>query len=110
LVREQTARIAAEAKVKEVNSEIEELSASLFQQANDMVAAERRENARLRDKIKELESSGGDLVGSLREENERLQGKLKLMEQREVERKRRLEKLESAQKRIDRVRTMLAPR
>ncbi|EME85598.1 uncharacterized protein MYCFIDRAFT_210275 [Pseudocercospora fijiensis CIRAD86] len=110
LVKEQTARIAAENKVKAVNAEVEELSASLFQQANDMVAQERRENAALRDKIKELETAGGDVAQVIRKENERLKQKLEAMEQRDAERKRRLEKLEAAQKRIDRVRTMLTPR
>ncbi|KAI5368094.1 Putative GDP/GTP exchange factor Sec2, guanine nucleotide exchange factor RAB3IL/RAB3IP/Sec2 [Septoria linicola] len=111
LIKEQTARIAAETKLKEVNSEVEELSASLFQQANDMVAAERRENAVLRDKIKSLEESGtGSASDLLKKENERLQQKVDSLEQREVDRKRRLEKLEAAQKRIDRVRMMLAPR
>ena len=110
MVKEQTARIAAENKVKAVNAEVEELSASLFQQANDMVAQERRENAALRDKIKELETAGGDVAQVVRKENERLKQKLEAMEQRDAERKRRLEKLEAAQKRIDRVRTMLTPR
>lgn len=111
LVKEQTARIAAEDKVKAVNAEVEELSASLFQQANDMVAQERRENAALRDKIKELESAEvGEVAGSVKQENERLKQKLEAMEQRDSERKRRLEKLEAAQRRIDRVRTMLTPR
>lgn len=110
LIKEQTARIAAETKVKEVNSEVEELSASLFQQANDMVAAERRENAGLRDKIKALEESNGGADQVLKKENERLQQKIASLEQRDVDRKRRLEKLEAAQKRIDRVRTMLSAR
>ncbi|KXT04604.1 hypothetical protein AC578_8721 [Pseudocercospora eumusae] len=110
LVKEQTARIAAENKVKAVNAEVEELSASLFQQANDMVAQERRENAALRDKIRELETAGGDVAQVVKRENERLKQKLEAMEQRDAERKRRLEKLEAAQKRIDRVRTMLTPR
>lgn len=110
LIKEQTARIAAETKVKEVNSEVEELSASLFQQANDMVAAERRENAGLRDKIKALEEASGGTDKMLRIENERLQQKIASLEQRDVDRKRRLEKLEAAQKRIDRVRTMLSAR
>lgn len=110
LIKEQTARIAAETKVKEVNSEVEELSASLFQQANNMVAAERRENAGLRDQIKALEEATGSVDETLRKENERLQQKIASLEQRDVDRKRRLEKLEAAQRRIDRVRTMLSAR
>lgn len=105
LAKEQKARIEAEKKVKVVNAEIEELSATLFQQANDMVAAERKDNAALKDKIKELEKAGGNV----RKENDRLKQKLQSFEQREVERKRRLDRLEAAQKRIDRVRTMLRP-
>ncbi|KAK4505643.1 hypothetical protein PRZ48_003608 [Zasmidium cellare] len=109
LFKEQNARIEAEKKVKVVNAEIEELSATLFQQANDMVAAERKDNAALKDKIKELEKTGGSVSEVMRKENERLKQKLQTLEQREVERKRRLDRLEAAQKRIDRVRTMLRP-
>ena len=50
LIQEQTTRIAAEKKVKEVNAEIEDLSATLFQQANEMVATERKEKADLTEK------------------------------------------------------------
>ena len=50
LIQEQTTRIAAEKKVKEVNAEIEDLSATLFQQANEMVAVERKEKADLTEK------------------------------------------------------------
>ena len=110
LVKEQTARIEAERKTKEMNAELEELSTTLFQQANDMVAAERRENAALKEKIKALETSNGQPNEATKRENERLKSKLQIMEQRELDRKRRLDKLEAAQKRIDRVRTMLVPR
>jgi BMFP domain-containing protein YqiC len=135
LIREQTARLAAESKTKEVNSEIEELSATLFQQANEMVASERKENAALkqtidqlehkrtksdeavrlenaalRDRMRLLEKKGGSVDESMRMENERLKQKIQMMEQRESERKGRLERLEAAQKRIDRVRAMLVPR
>ncbi|KAM3423122.1 hypothetical protein BST61_g578 [Cercospora zeina] len=110
LVREQTARIAAETKVKEVDAEIEELSASLFQQANDMVAAERKEKARLQERIEVLEQSNKTANGALERENEKLRNKVEALEQREAQRKRRLEKLEAAQQRIDRVRFMLTPR
>lgn len=109
LAKEQRARLEAEKKVKVVNAEIEELSATLFQQANDMVAAERKDNAALKEKIKELEKGGGGVSEALKKENERLKQKLHTLEQREVERKRRLDRLEAAQKRIDRVRTMLRP-
>lgn len=109
LAKEQKARAEAEKKVKVVNAEIEELSATLFQNANDMVAKERKDNAVLQDKIKELEKTGGKVSEALKGENDKLRKKLQAVEQREVERKRRLERLEAAQKRIDRVRTMLRP-
>ncbi|EME47483.1 hypothetical protein DOTSEDRAFT_77779 [Dothistroma septosporum NZE10] len=111
LAKEQYARIEAENKVKQVNAEVEELSATLFQQANDMVATERKANAALQAKIRELESVGADhplLAAS--KENEKLRQKLQAMEQRDVDRRKRLDRLEAAQKRIDRVRTMLKPR
>jgi hypothetical protein len=136
LIREQTARLAAESKTKEVNSEIEELSVTLFQQANEMVASERKENAALkqtidllehkrtksdeavrmenaalRDRMRLLEKkSGGSVDESMKMENERLKQRIQIMEQREAERKGRLDRLEAAQRRIDRVRAMLVPR
>ncbi|KAF1827084.1 uncharacterized protein K489DRAFT_348125 [Dissoconium aciculare CBS 342.82] len=110
LIREQTARLAAESKTKEVNSEIEELSATLFQQANEMVASERKENAALKQTIDQLEHKRTKSDEAVRMENERLKQKIQMMEQRESERKGRLERLEAAQKRIDRVRAMLVPR
>ena len=128
MVKEQVTRIAAEKKVKEVNAEIEDLSATLFQQANEMVATERRENAALKDQLQRLEQqkSGAeeqlrlleeqkrsDVVGEdtekLVKENTKLKEKLKALEQREVDRKRRLERLEAANRRIERVKAMLQP-
>ncbi|UJO13494.1 uncharacterized protein CLAFUR5_03529 [Fulvia fulva] len=111
LAKEQYARIEAENKTKQVHAEIEELSASLFQQANDMVANERKTNAGLQARIRDLESAGADgPVIAARKENEKLRQKLQVMEQRDVERRKRLDRLEAAQKRIDRVRTMLKPK
>ncbi|KAI7176272.1 hypothetical protein KC316_g10039 [Hortaea werneckii] len=116
LVKEQTGRIAAEQKVKEVNAEIEELSESLFQQANEMVATERKQNATLQERLEALEkekaetnptAQGGD--AALLRENTWLKERLKALEQRDVDRNRRLEKLEAAHQRIERVRSMLAP-
>ncbi|KAK4546381.1 hypothetical protein LTR36_002058 [Oleoguttula mirabilis] len=113
-IREQTSRIAAEQKVTEVNAEIEELSASLFQQANEMVAAERKENAMLRDRLEIAEqqashssAADGDAV---QQENSKLRERVKTLQQRDFDRRRRLEKLETAHKRIEGVRTMLIPR
>lgn len=111
LVKEQTARIEAEKKMKQVNLEVEDLSATLFQQANDMVATERKENAALKERIQVLESPRLDPVGAGgSSEVEKLRQKIKVLEQRDMERQKRLEKLEAAQKRIDRVRTLLLPR
>lgn len=120
VVKEQTARIAAEQKVKEVNAEIEELSTTLFQQANEMVAAERKENAALAEKIKTLgqrqeqnetavqeQAVGAKQAIQLEAENIKLKAKIEVLERREAERKKRLERLEKANERIDRVKTML---
>jgi chromosome segregation ATPase len=131
LVKEQTTRIAAEKKVKEVNAEIEDLSATLFQQANEMVAAERKENAALKDRIQKLEIQRQQKEEALHaqqeqeqrrkealqehdamkleKENFRLKEKIKQLEQRETDRKRRIERLEAANRRIERVRAMLQP-
>jgi TolA-binding protein len=110
LVKEQKARAVAEEKTRQVNAEVEELSTTLFQQANEMVATERRQNAALQAKIQELEKAGGNVAEVVGKENERLKERLQIMEQRDLERQKRLERLEAAQKRIDRVRTMLMPR
>jgi hypothetical protein len=61
---------------------VEELSVSLFEQANEMVATERRARAKLEER-----------VGTL--------------EKRDADKRRRLERLESAMERIDRVRSLL---
>lgn len=111
LAKEQALRVAAETKVKEVNAEIEELSASLFQQANEMVAHERRESARLKERIKSLEEHGSPgNMDATQLENARLREKIRSLEQRDAERRKRLERLEAANRRIERVRAMLIPR
>ncbi|EMC98380.1 hypothetical protein BAUCODRAFT_424385 [Baudoinia panamericana UAMH 10762] len=121
LIKEQTLRIAAEQKVKDVTAEIEELSENLFQEANEMVAAERKENAELKKKIQELEGKVKDLTSQvgehvvagnpagLRREVVRLGEKVKVLEERDVDRKRRLETIEAASKRVERVKAMLVP-
>ncbi|KAH7152321.1 hypothetical protein B0J13DRAFT_548112 [Dactylonectria estremocensis] len=83
LTREQGLRKEAETQVATTSREIEELSAALFEQANEMVADERRARARLEERVGELE-------------------------RRDVEKRRRLEKLEGAMTRIERVRLLLA--
>lgn len=82
LTREQTLRREAEGRLSATSREVEELSASLFEQANEMVADERRARARLEERVGELE-------------------------RRDVEKRRRLERLEVAMGRIERVRNLL---
>jgi len=84
LTREQSLRQAAEGKLNQASGELEELSAQLFQQANEMVAAERKARAKLEERIE-------------------------VLERRDVEKRKRLERLEVAVKRIERVRGLLAP-
>ncbi|RPA82882.1 hypothetical protein BJ508DRAFT_305182 [Ascobolus immersus RN42] len=55
LEKERSARLAAEEKLQQVTAELEDLSASLFQSANEMVAEERRMRARVEEKCKMLE-------------------------------------------------------
>jgi len=122
VVKEQTARIAAEEKNKELNAEIEDLTANVFEQAGEMVATERKENAALAEKICLLESRQRDQAVAVKEqaveskaslkleaENIRLKAKIETLEKRAVERTKRLERLETANKRIERVKTMLKP-
>lgn len=82
LGREQGMRLAAEGKLNDTSREVEDLSVTLFEQANEMVATERRARARLEERVGELE-------------------------RREGEKKKRLERLESAVGRIERVRNLL---
>lgn len=82
LTREQSLRREAEGRLTDSSREIEELSTALFEQANEMVADERRARAKLEERVGELE-------------------------RRDAEKRRRLEKLETAMTRIDRVRTLL---
>lgn len=83
LEREQSLRRAAEGRLSATSREVEELSVSLFEQANEMVATERRARARLEERVE-------------------------VLERRDVEKKRRLERLESAVGRIERVKNLLA--
>ncbi|KID84361.1 ribosomal protein L32 [Metarhizium guizhouense ARSEF 977] len=82
LAREQTLRREAEGRLSATSREVEELSASLFEQANEMVAAERRARARLEEHVGELE-------------------------RRDDDKRRRLDRLEAAMARIERVRSIL---
>ncbi|KAL1635061.1 hypothetical protein SLS58_010401 [Diplodia intermedia] len=84
LEKERGLRQEAEGKVSAMSSEIEELSVTLFQQANEMVAEERRARAKLEERVE-------------------------MLEKRDKDKRRRLERLETAVQRIERVRGLLAP-
>lgn len=83
LEKERRLRARAEEKARKVDSEIEELSVQLFSQANEMVAAERKARAKLEARVEQLEKKDKDKMA-------------------------RLERLEKAVTRIDRVKAMLA--
>ena len=126
LAREQELRKEAETKLSQTNNELEELSASLFQQANEMVAAERkarvegesrsheREKAfshrmqeqaqSARDREKEAKARTRALEDKVR----RLESRVQTLEQRESDRGKRLERLESAMQRVGRLRDVLS--
>lgn len=82
LSRERFLRREAEGRLSETESQVEDLTASLFGQANEMVASERRARA-------ELES------------------RVEVLERRDREKRGRLERLEAAVGRIERVRRVL---
>ncbi|MCJ1311206.1 exosome 3'-_5 exonuclease subunit ski4 (Csl4) [Agyrium rufum] len=58
LTQERQARLMAEQNLSKTQAEIEELTGQLFQEANEMVAVERKEKARLEEKVRELEGKG----------------------------------------------------
>lgn len=68
--------------MNDTSREVEELSVSLFEEANEMVATERRERAKLEARVGELEK-------------------------RDRQKRMRLERLEGAVGRIERVRNIL---
>jgi hypothetical protein len=82
LSREQYLRKEAEGRLSETSREVEDLSVSLFEQANEMVATERRARAKLEERVE-------------------------VLERRDWEKRSRLEKLEAAMGRIERVRRVL---
>jgi chromosome segregation ATPase len=84
LEKERALRAKAEDRAAKVDSEIEELSVNLFSQANEMVATERKARAKLEARVEMLEKKDKDKAA-------------------------RLERLEKAIVRIDRVKSMLAP-
>ncbi|KAJ4290579.1 hypothetical protein N0V90_010796 [Kalmusia sp. IMI 367209] len=83
LEKERALRVKAEEKARKVDSEIEELSVTLFSQANEMVAQERKARAKL-------------------------EARVELLEKKDKDKMARLERLEKAVSRIDRVKAMLA--
>ncbi|EFX02780.1 hypothetical protein CMQ_2709 [Grosmannia clavigera kw1407] len=83
LSHEKTLRRQAESRLQNTSREVEELSVSLFEQANEMVAEERRQRARLEERVA-------------------------VLEQRDADKRKRLDRLEQAVGRIDRVRALLA--
>jgi hypothetical protein len=82
LQHERAARQSAEQSLNRAHSELEELTAQLFGQANEMVATERKARAKLEERVQVLEKRDG-------------------------EKRRRLERLEKAIERIERVRMMV---
>ncbi|KAI1462367.1 hypothetical protein F4805DRAFT_452903 [Annulohypoxylon moriforme] len=82
LSREKELRVRAEGRLNDTSKEVEELSATLFEQANEMVATERRARAKLEERVD-------------------------VLERRDVEKRDRLEKLEGAMGRLERVRALL---
>ncbi|KAI0122838.1 hypothetical protein BJ170DRAFT_114142 [Xylariales sp. AK1849] len=82
LNREQSLRLAAEGKLDETSKEVEELSVTLFEQANEMVASERRARAKLEERVG-------------------------VLERRDEEKRDRLGRLEGALGRIERVGRLL---
>ncbi|KAL1956412.1 hypothetical protein VTO42DRAFT_7298 [Malbranchea cinnamomea] len=82
LHREQALRKAAETRLSQTHSELEDLMTQLFSQANEMVAQERKARAKLEERIE-------------------------ILERRDGEKKARLERLEKAVERVERVRTLV---
>ena len=82
LAQEKKRREAAETTLSNSQKELEELTAQLFSQANEMVATERRARARLEERVE-------------------------VLERRDGEKRRRLERLERAIERVERVRGMV---
>lgn len=75
-------RREAESQLTQANTELEELTAQLFSQANEMVAQERRARAKLEERVA-------------------------VLERRDVEKRSRLERLEKAMERVERVRALV---
>ena len=107
LALEQNLRQVAERKLHQTNQELEELSASLFQQANEMVAAERKARMESEAKAEERDKISARRTKSMEDQIRKLESRIKVLEQRDADKIKRLERLESAMKRAGRVRTLL---
>ena len=82
LNHEQRLRKAAENQLSQANTELEDLTAQLFSQANEMVAQERKARARLEERVA-------------------------VLERRDVEKRKRLDRLEKAMERVERLRALV---
>ncbi|KAJ5433423.1 uncharacterized protein N7458_012579 [Penicillium daleae] len=82
LTREQSLRKAAESQLSQASTELEELTVQLFSQANEMVAQERKARARLEERVA-------------------------VLERRDIEKRNRLEKLEKAMARVERLKALV---
>lgn len=80
--REQNLRKAAESQLSQAHSELEELTTQLFGQANEMVAQERKARAKLEERVT-------------------------MLERRDVDKRARLERLEKAMERVERLRKLV---
>lgn len=118
LKHERALREAAEERFGKAQEEMEELSAQLFAEANEMVAGERRERKRLEEEV-EREREEGKRVGEERrglvERVEGLErrvgereGRVEVLERRAREKEGRWEELERRVRRGERVRGLLA--
>ncbi|KAL8677609.1 MAG: hypothetical protein Q9186_005968 [Xanthomendoza sp. 1 TL-2023] len=110
LDHERTLRLAAESSLHTTNTELEDLSASLFREANELVAVERRSSHQLKLRCEELAVQAEVLekkVGEREKEEGRLRDRVRVLEGREGEKGRRWEELERMVGRVERVRGLL---
>lgn len=84
LDEERNLRLRAESSLTQTQTELEDLTAQLFGQANEMVATERKARAKLEERVK-------------------------VLEQRDTDKRKRLDRLEKAVSRIERVKQMVGP-
>ncbi|KAI9686177.1 MAG: exosome 3'-_5 exonuclease subunit ski4 (Csl4) [Bathelium mastoideum] len=103
LTRESALRATAERQLSQAQHELEDLTAQLFGQANEMVATERRARAGLEERLVGAEAAAEREKG----ERLRLQERVQRLEEREGERRGRLERLERAVEQIGRARGVL---